>query len=376
MTRGDKINIDARKMLGVLYECYCHYGKLNWFVNIENPMFDSTELPKQDRELAVNHLITKGLVGWTGAGGEMFELTEYGLATAEDEDAMTHALPVKTKAESISEAREERQTRFMVALYELSGAKLGQFVPVEELASAIDLSEDETIEISQFLYRFDMASTNGYYVQILSNGIVKVEDYLRKVRSTQPHESEEPETMVDAKKVFVVHGRNEHARTGIFTFLRALHLHPIEWEEAVELTNKGTPEITDVLEAAFSNCQAVIVVFTGDDLAHLQPHLLKDHDKDHERVPTPQPRPNVLFEAGYAFGRHPNRTILVEIGSIRPLSDTAGLHTVRFSGTPEHRKRLLSRLKNAKCAVIDSGEDWLSAGQDSFQAALASPMTS
>lgn len=375
MARGDKINIDARKILNILHECYCHYGKLNWYVDIKNPMFDSAGLSNQDRELAVNHLITKGLASWTGAGGEMFELTEYGLSIAEDEDAMKHTLPVKSKAESISEEREERQTQLMVALYELSGAKLNSLVPAGELASAIGISEAETIEFAQFLYRFDMARTNGHFVQILPNGIVKVEDYLSKIRSIEPSDSEEQDMTVDAKKVFVVHGRNEHARTGIFTFLRALHLHPIEWEEAVELTNKGTPEITDVLDAAFSNCQAVIVVFTGDDLACLQPHLLKEHDKDHERVPTPQPRPNVLFEAGYAFGRHPNRTILVEIGSIRPLSDTAGLHTVRFAGTPEHRKRLLSRLKNAKCAVIDSGEDWLSAGQDSFRAALASPTT-
>lgn len=47
----------------------------------------------------------------------------------------------------------------------------------------------------------------------------------------------------DAREVFVVHGRNGAARDAMFTFLRALELHPLEWSELVNTTGQGSPYI-------------------------------------------------------------------------------------------------------------------------------------
>src|SRR5439155_15843423 len=77
---------------------------------------------------------------------------------------------------------------------------------------------------------------------------------------------------------------------------------------------------------------------------------------------TPQPRPNVLFEAGMAFGSHHDRTIMVQIGDIRQVSDVAGRHVVHFQGTPPQRAELRERLKTAGCAVKEGGTDWLTSG--------------
>ena len=44
--------------------------------------------------------------------------------------------------------------------------------------------------------------------------------------------------------------------------------------------------------------QAAVALFTGDDMANLRPDLLKEREKPEEL--TPQPRPNVLLEAGIA----------------------------------------------------------------------------
>ena len=44
--------------------------------------------------------------------------------------------------------------------------------------------------------------------------------------------------------------------------------------------------------------QAAVALFTGDDMANLRPDLLKEGEKPEEL--TPQPRPNVLLEAGIA----------------------------------------------------------------------------
>ncbi|HRE01624.1 MAG TPA: nucleotide-binding protein, partial [Ilumatobacteraceae bacterium] len=71
----------------------------------------------------------------------------------------------------------------------------------------------------------------------------------------------------DPRKVFVVHGRNALARRGLFEFLRALDLDPIEWSEALHMTGQASPYIGNVLDAAFGAAQAVVVLQTPDDVA-------------------------------------------------------------------------------------------------------------
>ncbi len=166
----------------------------------------------------------------------------------------------------------------------------------------------------------------------------------------------------DRSKVFVVHGRNLSARDAIFQFLRAIGLKPIEWSQATALSGKGSPFVGEILEAAFSNAQAVVVLITGDDEAKLRNDYLRNADPIFEKVFTPQARPNVLFEAGMAFGYHPDRTILVEIGETRPFSDIAGRHIIRINNSSENRQELAQRLKNAGCVVDISGTDWHNVG--------------
>lgn len=165
----------------------------------------------------------------------------------------------------------------------------------------------------------------------------------------------------NAKKVFVVHGRNLDVRDAMFGFLRTIGLEPIEWSTAISATGSASPYIGQALDAAFEMAQAVVVLLTPDDIAYLRPEYANGDD-DPERVPTPQARPNVLFEAGMAMGRHPDRTVLVELGSLRPFSDVAGRHAVRLDNSPQKRNDLAGRLKNAGCDVSTSGADWLSTG--------------
>ncbi|MDA2935124.1 nucleotide-binding protein [Acidobacteria bacterium AH-259-D05] len=166
----------------------------------------------------------------------------------------------------------------------------------------------------------------------------------------------------DARKVFVVHGRNEELRRAMFSFLRSLDLDPIEWTHAIALTGSGSPYVGDVLDAAFEEAQAVVVLMTPDDEARLNRSLLKPKDDQYERELTGQARPNVLFESGLAFGRSPDRTILVEVGNLRPFSDIGGRHTVRLTNDTQKRQELAERLKTAGCKVDLSGTDWHTEG--------------
>jgi hypothetical protein len=164
--------------------------------------------------------------------------------------------------------------------------------------------------------------------------------------------------MTDMRRVFVVHGRNRQIRDSVFAFLRAIGLLPIEWSQAVEMTENATPEISQVLMRAFSRAQAIVVVLSGDDVARLREEFLTQDEPEYERLATPQARPNVLFEAGLAFGSHPQRTVLVQVGNIRPFSDIAGRHIIRLDNSSGRRQELAQRLKIAGCEIDLSGTDW------------------
>lgn len=177
---------------------------------------------------------------------------------------------------------------------------------------------------------------------------------------------------VDRKSVFVVHGRNLKARDSLFDFLRSIGLHPIEWSEAILATKKPSPYVGEVLDAAFSMAQAVVVLMTPDDEARLLEPFRKAGDPPYESQLTPQARPNVLFEAGMAMGRDPDRTVLFALGSLREFSDIGGRHLVRLDDSTEKRQELGQRLLNAKCDVNLSGTDWHKAGDfaiDDYQSA-------
>lgn len=166
----------------------------------------------------------------------------------------------------------------------------------------------------------------------------------------------------DTRKVFVVHGRNEALRKSMFDFLRAIGLTPLEWPQAVEATGHGTPYTGQILDNAFAIVQAVVVLMSPDDEVRLSKEFQLESDPDFEKTLTGQARPNVLFEAGMAMGRDASRTILVEIGHLRPFSDVVGRHVLRMNNSPKRRQELADRLRTAGCAVDLSGTDWHETG--------------
>lgn len=175
----------------------------------------------------------------------------------------------------------------------------------------------------------------------------------------------------DSRNIFVVHGRNLEARNSLFRFLRSIGLRPLEWSQAIQFTGKVSPFIGEILDVAFSTAQAVVVLMTPDDVAQLQEPFRSPHDPSYESQLTGQARPNVLFEAGMAMGRNPERTILVELGALRPFSDIAGRHTVRLNNDSATRQELAQRLETAGCAVDLSGRDWHTEGDFNPQSASA-----
>lgn len=175
----------------------------------------------------------------------------------------------------------------------------------------------------------------------------------------------------DPGRVFVVHGRNAKLRKDLFAFLRAVGLQPLEWSQAVASTGKAAPYIGEVLDSAFRRAQAVVVLLTPDDEVRLSEALWGRDEREGERTFQMQARPNVLFEAGMAFGRHPDQTLLVQVGRVKEFSDVAGRHVLRLDNSAERRKAFADRLAVAGCSVDLSGDDWMSVGD--FEQQMPTP---
>lgn len=226
-------------------------------------------------------------------------------------------------------------------------------------------SEDGTwaMEISRRVRKFrDVASLRDYLEVVDDARAVENRtdaEAVQEARAAVVGVSADDENVVDPRRVFVVHGRDLQAKAAVYQFLRDIDLHPLDWEELVAATGVAAPYIGDTVAAAFRIAQAVVVLLTPDDDARLHPSLRGATEAAHEVNLAGQARPNVLFEAGMALASHPDRTVLVEIGQLRPFSDVAGRHTVRLDGNASTLNALATRLQSAGCAVNLSGSDWL-----------------
>lgn len=159
------------------------------------------------------------------------------------------------------------------------------------------------------------------------------------------------------RDVMVVHGRDEEMKDAMFAFLKALDLRPLEWTSGIRETGSANPSVQQIVDALFGKADAVVVLLTPDDEARVRPEFQEPNDPPWEKKMTGQARPNVLFEAGMAMGLHPDRTVLAQIGHVRPFSDIGGSFITHMNNTVAKRKELAIKL-SAACAVDMDGEDW------------------
>jgi predicted nucleotide-binding protein len=188
--------------------------------------------------------------------------------------------------------------------------------------------------------------------------------------STKPKQSRKPQKKPESS-VFVVHGRDSDLTKSTYEFIRALGLTVLEWNHALKTASKGNanPYISDILEKVMEKAGAVVILLSPDDEVKLSDRLVSPNERKTEGKLQGQARPNVLFEAGLALGAHPKKTILVQIGQIKPFSDIGGMHTLRMSNSNSARNSFANKLENVLGKVDKTGDTWLSAGN--FSSATA-----
>ena len=157
------------------------------------------------------------------------------------------------------------------------------------------------------------------------------------------------------RKVFIVHGRNQTAHEELMKFLNILGIITIPWHVLVRAVDKPNPNILDIVMKGFELAWGAIILFTPDEISYLLKKYIKDDDPDYEYNKSCQSRPNVLFEAGISFGCKPDRTILTQIGYIRPFSDISGKYIIHLD-SKEGISHLILELKKIGCLMDEFDE--------------------
>jgi predicted nucleotide-binding protein len=178
-----------------------------------------------------------------------------------------------------------------------------------------------------------------------------------------PEPAPSPSSPDISRTVFIVHGRDGILAAGFRDLLRAVSLQPLEWEPLVRATQSTSPFVGQVVATAPRLAQATLVLLSPHDIVELHPDLVLGSDRPAERARSMQARPNVFYELGLAMMACPERTIVVEVGDMRPAGDLAGLNVIRFDGTGPAISKVLARLAQAGCPVDLSGTDWMDQGR-------------
>lgn len=249
---------------------------------------------------------------------------------------------------------------------------------LQRLRNHLDLSRARVYELIDAEHRSTMLPKPLAALSLaakvgISPGKYATADELRELRSvgqsfTPPSPTLTPPTAAPKKakksqalsakqsRAWVVHGRNLKARDAVVSILKSLALKVLDFKTAIMRTKQGSPYVGTILRTAFNVADIVVVLLTPDDDVKLRKIYFKKNEPAYEKKLMGQPRPNVLFEAGQAFGIHPDRTILVQVGNMKPHpTDVLGRHICMLSNDPDSREDLVKKLRGIG-AVVDTND--------------------
>ena len=225
--------------------------------------------------------------------------------------------------------------------------------------AALAVAGEHRISISKYADDKDLAELRGVPSQAPASaaaGVPQVTPATRRAKSKVPKTKE--------NTVFVVHGRDNGLTDARYQFLGALGLKPQEWGHAIRSIRGrgGNPYVNDAVNKIMEQAEAIVVLLTPDDEAWLKPQFVSKHEKDTEGKARGQARPNVIFETGIAIGAHHKKTVIVQVGDVKPFTDIGGMHILRMSGSDASRNELSKRLESLGCKINTDGDHWLRAG--------------
>lgn len=148
------------------------------------------------------------------------------------------------------------------------------------------------------------------------------------------------------KKVFVVHGRDEIAKTNLEVFLHEIGLDPI-------VLHRQADEGMTVIEKfeKHSDVGYAFIILTPDEVAYL---AAEESKTDSERTKEFRSRANVIFEFGYFVGKlGRSRVCCLYTGDVTLPSDVSGMIYKRYEKSIEEvAYSVIKDLKASGYAVV------------------------
>ncbi len=144
----------------------------------------------------------------------------------------------------------------------------------------------------------------------------------------QPRSAATVEPQAPSKKVFLVHGHDEVAKTNLEVFLSEIGLEPV-------VLHRQADEGLTIIEKLekHSNVGYAFILLTPDEVAY----LAADEEKpDNQRTKELRARPNVIFEFGYFVGMlGRSRTCCLYTGGVELPSDVSGMIYKKYNSSIE-----------------------------------------
>jgi predicted nucleotide-binding protein len=128
------------------------------------------------------------------------------------------------------------------------------------------------------------------------------------------------------KKVFVVHGHDEIAKTNLEVFLHEIGLEPV-------VLHRQADEGLTIIEKfeKHSDVNYAFILLTPDEISYLK---VDEGKNDNERNKEFRARPNVIFEFGYFVGKlGRSRVCCLYTGNVSLPSDVSGMIYKRFANS-------------------------------------------
>ena len=145
---------------------------------------------------------------------------------------------------------------------------------------------------------------------------------------TTTTEDESSRSPTKTKKVFVVHGHDEIAKTNLEVFLHEIGLEPV-------VLHRQADEGLTIIEKfeKHSDVGYAFILLTPDEIAYIKDDESKN---DNERKKEYRARPNVIFEFGYFAGKlGRSRVCCLYTGDVSLPSDVNGIIYKKFVNSIE-----------------------------------------
>lgn len=156
---------------------------------------------------------------------------------------------------------------------------------------------------------------------------------------------ESPRLPAKTKKVFVVHGHDEIAKTNLEVFLHEIGLEPV-------VLHRQADEGLTIIEKfeKHSDVGYAFILLTPDEIAYIK---ADDSKGDNERQKEYRARPNVIFEFGYFVGKlGRSRVCCLYTGDVSLPSDLSGMIYKKFTnGIEEVAYSIIKDLKASGYAI-------------------------